>query len=82
MMPHTNGEHGTINQAMRLFFIDSTRVYFLLRPVGVRLMRNTARSGHRALFTDAAMSVKTSPPYCRLKFRAPKPCFFTDAATL
>ncbi len=42
-------------------------------------MRYPTRSGHRALFTDAVMSVKTSPPYCRLVFEALKPCFFTDA---
>ncbi len=43
----------------------------------------TARfSAPTALFTDAVMSVKTAQPYCRLVFRALKPTFFTDAATL
>ena len=81
-MPHTNGEHETINQVMRLFFIDSTRVYSLLWPAGGHLMRNPTRNGHRALFTDAAMSVKSAYAYCRLVFRALKTTFFTDAATL
>ena len=33
-----------------------------------------------ALFTDAAMSVKTPQPYCRLGLEASKTPFFTDAA--
>ncbi len=41
--------------------------------------RFTAPTG---VFTDAVMSVKTPQPYCRLVFRALKPTFFTDAATL
>lgn len=36
----------------------------------------------RALFTDAAMSVKTPHPYCRLALVAPNTSFFTDAAAL
>ncbi len=34
------------------------------------------------VFTDAAMSVKTPQPYCRLVSGASKTPFFTDAATL
>ena len=33
-----------------------------------------------ALFTDAAMSVKSGQPYCRLELEASKTPFFTDAA--
>ena len=39
-------------------------------------------SAPRAPFTDAAMSVKTPQPYCRLVLVAPKTSFFTDAAAL
>lgn len=35
-----------------------------------------------ALFTDAAMSVKSAQPYCRLVCRALKTTFFTDAVVL
>ena len=35
-----------------------------------------------ALFTDAAMSVKTPQPYCRLVLGVLKTSIFTDAVTL
>lgn len=34
------------------------------------------------VFTDAAMSVKSGQPYCRLGLEASKTSFFTDAVAL
>ncbi len=59
-----------------------------LHTTGITRLPSRARSagrvractGHRGLFTDAVMSVKSPQPYCRLGLGAPKTCFFTDAA--
>lgn len=45
--------------------------------VAARWVRFTDLTG---VFTDAAMSVKTAHPYCRLVLGASKTPFFTDAA--
>lgn len=53
-----------------------------LPPVAAIIGTVACFTDHRALFTDAVMSVKTPHPYCRLVLVAPKTSFFTDAATL
>ncbi len=74
--------HGkTTKQYMCLFMptgADNSR----LDHAGTSGTRNAPFTAPTGVFTDAAMSVKTPPPYCRLGLGALKTPFFTDAATL
>ena len=71
----------TTKQYMCLFMpagADNSR----LDHAGTSGARNAPFTDPTGVFTDAAMSVKTPQPYCRLGLVASKPRFFTDAVTL